>query len=191
MILQAESKKLYTPQEYLNLEETSELRHEYIQGEIIPMTGGTPEHNELVSILNAIIRVELRGKPYSIFVADQRLWIPAQNLYTYPDIMVVPRPLERQPGRSDTLMNPILITEVLSKSTKGYDRDEKFAAYRTLPTFQEYLLVDQYTPHVEQYVKTQANKWIFTEYQGLDAKISLESIPCEILLADLYSDLEL
>lgn len=191
MILQAESKKLYTPQEYLNLEETSELRHEYIQGEIIPMTGGTPEHNELVSILNAILRVELRGKPYSIFVADQRLWIPAQNLYTYPDIMVVPRPLERQPGRSDTLMNPILITEVLSKSTKGYDRDEKFAAYRTLPTFQEYLLVDQYTPHVEQYVKTQANKWIFTEYQGLDAKISLESIPCEILLADLYSDLEL
>lgn len=191
MILQAESKKLYTPQEYLNLEETSELRHEYIQGEIIPMTGGTLEHNELVSILNAILRVELRGKPYSIFVADQRLWIPAQNLYTYPDIMVVPRPLERQPGRSDTLMNPILITEVLSKSTKGYDRDEKFAAYRTLPTFQEYLLVDQYTPHVEQYVKTQANKWIFTEYQGLDAKISLESIPCEILLADLYSDLEL
>lgn len=191
MILQAESKKLYTPQEYLNLEETSELRHEYIQGEIIPTPGGTPEHNELVSILNAILRVELRGKPYSIFVADQRLWIPAQNLYTYPDIMVVPRPLERQPGRSDTLMNPILITEVLSKSTKGYDRDEKFAAYRTLPTFQEYLLVDQYIPHVEQYVKTQANKWIFTEYQGLDAKISLESISCEILLADLYSDLEL
>lgn len=154
------------------------------------MTGGTPEHNEIASILNAALRVSLKGKPYSIFVADQRLWIPARSLYTYPDVMVVPRPIERQIGRSDTLTNPVMIAEVLSKSTKSYDRDEKFSAYRTIPTFQEYLLIDQYAPHVEQYSKTESQKWLFSEYNGMEACVSLESIPFEIRLADLYEGLE-
>jgi Uma2 family endonuclease len=80
MIIQAEEKKFFTPDEYLELEVNSETRHEYIDGEIIPMTGGTPEHNEIASILNAMLRVSLKGKPYSIFVADQRLWIPDRKL---------------------------------------------------------------------------------------------------------------
>lgn len=87
-------------------------------------------------------------------------------------------------------MNPIFIAEVLSNSTKNYDRVEKFAAYRTIPTFKEYLLIDQYTAHVEQYSKTQSQKWLFTEYSGLEAQIQLESLPCEISLVDLYEDLE-
>lgn len=186
MIMQLEEKKIYTPEEYLEFEVNSETRHEYIDGEIIPMTGGTPEHNEIASILNAALRVALKGKPYSIFVADQRLWIPAHNLYTYPDVMVVPRPLERQQGRTDTITNPIMIAEVLSRSTKSYDRDEKFAAYRTIPTFQEYLLVDQYSIHVEQYFKTDPNQWIFTEYNDPQSTILLSSISVEICLIDLY-----
>lgn len=190
MIMQAEEKKIFTPDEYLELEVNSDTRHEYIDGEIIPMTGGTPEHNEIASILNAALRTSLKGKPYSIFVADQRLWIPDRQLYTYPDVMVVPRPLERQPGRIDTITNPVMIAEVLSKSTKSYDRDEKFSAYRAIPTFQEYLLIDQYTPHVEQYSKTDSHKWIFTEYNGTESSISLSSIPFEIRLADLYESVE-
>jgi Uma2 family endonuclease len=190
MIMQAEDKKIFTPQEYLEFEVNSDTRHEYINGEIIPMTGGTPEHNEIASILNAALRVSLKGKPYSIFVADQRLWIPDRKLYTYPDIMVVPRPLERQQGRADTITNPVMIAEVLSKSTKNYDRDEKFSAYRTISTFQEYLLIDQYTPHVEQYFKTDSHKWIFTEYNNTESSISLSSIPFEIRLADLYESVE-
>ncbi|MCG9885067.1 MAG: Uma2 family endonuclease [Cyanobacteria bacterium] len=186
MIMQLEEQKTYTPEEYLDFEVHAETRHEYVRGEIIPMTGGTPEHNEIASILNAALRVALKGKPYSIFVADQRLWIPDRQLYTYPDVMVVPRPLQRQPGRTDTLINPVAIAEVLSKSTKSYDRDEKFAAYRTIPSFQEYLLIDQYTPHVEHYFKTGDRRWIFTEYNGLDSSISLSAIPFEIPLADLY-----
>jgi Uma2 family endonuclease len=189
MIAQPETKH-YTIDEYLELETASETRSEYRNGEIIPMTGGTPEHNEIASILNALLRVGMKGQPYSIFVADQRLWIPTPDLYTYPDIMIVPRPLERKPGRPDTLMNPVMIAEVLSKSTKAYDRDEKFAAYRTIATFQEYLLIDQYTPHVEQYAKTPDQKWLFSEYDGLEAVIPLASISCEIPLADIYSDLE-
>jgi Uma2 family endonuclease len=190
MIMRAEEKKDYTHDEYFDFEVNSDLRHEYINGEIIAMTGGTPEHNEITSILNAALRVSLKGQPYSIFVADQRLWIPQHNLYTYPDVMVVPRPLQRQPGRTDTLTNPIMIAEVLSKSTKNYDRDEKFAAYRTLPTFQEYLLIDQYNTHVEQYFKTSANQWLFTEYADLESLIVLSSIPFEISLADLYESLD-
>lgn len=190
MIVQAEEKQIYTLDEYLNLEINSDIRHEYIRGEIIPMTGGTPEHNEIVSILNAALRVNLKGQAYSIFVADQRLWIPDRNLYTYPDVMVVPRPLQRQHGRTDTITNPLMIAEVLSKSTKSYDRDEKFAAYRTIPTFQEYLLVDQYTPHVEQYIKTDSRKWTFIEYEDMEAYISLSSITCGICMEDLYAGVD-
>jgi Uma2 family endonuclease len=132
----------------------------------------------------------LKGKPYSIFVADQRLWIPDRNLYTYPDMMVVSRPLQLQSGRTDTITNPLAISEVLSKSTKSYDRDEKFSAYRTIPTFQEYLLIDQYTPHVEQYSKTDSQKWIFSEYDGLNSNFMLTSISVEIRLADLYESID-
>ncbi|WP_430687209.1 Uma2 family endonuclease [Leptolyngbya sp. AN02str] len=189
--MQLEEKRIYTPEEYLEFEVNSETRHEYINGEIIPMTGGTPEHNEIASILNAALRVALKGKPYSIFVADQRLWIPAHNLYTYPDVMVVPRPLERQQGRTDTITNPIMIAEVLSKSTKSYDRDEKFSAYRTIPSFQEYLLIDQYSMHAEQYFKTDTHQWLFTEYSDAESLLSLSSIPFEIQLADLYENVEL
>ncbi|MBE9115852.1 Uma2 family endonuclease [Lusitaniella coriacea LEGE 07157] len=189
MIAQTETKQ-YTIDEYLELEIASETRSEYQNGEIIPMTGGTPNHNEIASILNAALRVSLKGKPYSIFIADQRLWIPDRTLYTYPDVMVLPKPLELQTGRKDTVVNPFFIAEVLSKSTKSYDRDEKFSAYRTIPTFQEYLLIDQYTAHVEQYSKTDSNKWIFTEYDDTESYISLSLIPFEIRLADIYEGLE-
>ncbi len=105
--------------------------------------------------------------------------------------MVVPRPLQRQSGRTDTITNPIMIAEVLSKSTKSYDRDEKFAAYRTIPTFQEYLLVDQYRIHIEHYVKTDSQCWIFSEYRSANSIIVLSSIPCEISLENLYENIEL
>jgi Uma2 family endonuclease len=190
MIGQAEERQIYTPAEYLEFEVNSETRHEYINGEIIPMTGGTPEHNEIASIFNAALRISLKGKPYGIFVADQRLWIPERQIYTYPDVMVAPRPIERQLGRTDTITNPVMIAEVLSKSTKNYDRDEKFSAYRTIPSFQEYLLIDQYSIHVEKYCKADAFRWIFTEYNDPESLLSLSSIALEIRLADLYESVE-
>jgi Uma2 family endonuclease len=136
--------KPYTADEYLTLEARSDTRSEYRNGAISLMAGGTPTHNKLNSNLNALLWFGLKGKPYDLFISDQRLAIPASNLYTYPDVMVAPRPLELLPGRKDTVMNPILIAEVLSDSTKAYDRDEKFAAYRTIATFTEYLLISQY-----------------------------------------------
>ncbi|MEG3924478.1 MULTISPECIES: Uma2 family endonuclease [unclassified Microcoleus] len=190
MIAQVET-KTYTAEEYLELEINSQDRHEFINGEIVLMAGGTPDHNEITSILNAILRVSLKGKPYSIFASDQRVWVPHLNNYTYPDVMVVARPIELQSGRTDTITNPLLIAEVLSKGTKAYDRDEKFAAYRSIPSFQEYLLIDQYRLQVEQYSKTEANKWIFSEYSCMGDRLSLTSVAVEISLTDLYENIEL
>ena len=136
--------KTYTVEEYLALDVESEVRSEFGDGEIVEMTGEPPKHNEINSILNSLLRVTLRGKPYCIFVTDQRLWISKRNIYTYPDTMITPRPVELKPGRKDMVMNPILIAEVLSESTRAYDRDEKFSAYRTISTLQEYVLIDQY-----------------------------------------------
>lgn len=190
MITQVPPKTIYTPEEYLDAEIVSETRHEYINGEIIPMTGGTPEHNEIASILNAILRINLRGKPYSIFIADQRLWIPERKLYTYPDVMIIQRPIQLQTGRKDTVTNPIFIAEVLSQSTKSYDKDEKFSAYRTIPSFQEYLLIDQYSQHIEHYSKSNVKQWIFREYNNPEDCIKLTSISYEISLLEVYDDIE-
>jgi Uma2 family endonuclease len=190
MIMPAQTKIAYTPEEYLAIEISSETRNEYINGEIIPMTGGTPEHNEIASILNAILRTNLKGKPYSIFIADQRLWIPEKKLYTYPDVMIVQRPIQLQIGRKDTVTNPIFIAEVLSQSTKNYDKDEKFSAYRTIPSFQEYLLIDQYSQHIEHYSKSGFNQWIFREYNNAEDYINLTSISCKISLLEVYDDID-
>jgi len=190
MTLTVTESKTYTDDEYLSLEVESDNRNEYRNGEIVPMTGGTPAHNELIRALTVVLSLGLHRKPYQLFLADQRLWIPERNIYTYPDAMIVSRPIELKPGRKDTVINPIVIAEVLSDSTKAYDRDEKFAAYRTIATFQEYLLIDQYQPHLEQYVKQRANQWLFTEYSGLEAKVSLATVGVEIALADLYENVE-
>jgi Uma2 family endonuclease len=189
MTIAQTKERIYTAEEYLNLEVASETRNEYRNGEIIPMTGGMPNHNEISSILNAILRLSLKGKPYSIFVADQRLWIPDANLYTYPDIMVVPKPIELQTGRKDTITNPCFIAEVLSKSTQNYDKSEKFTAYRTIPNFQEYLLINQYRIQVEHYVKTAANQWLLSEYEDPNTILSLNSFDLQIQIADLYENI--
>jgi len=180
----------YSPAEYLELEVNSDIRHEYINGLIIHKTGGTPDHNQLAGNFYAILNFALKRQPYQVFVTDQRLWIPNRKIHTYPDIMVVQTPLVFAEGRKDTIINPVIIAEVLSISTKGYDKDEKFAAYRTIPSFQEYILIDQYTMHVEQYSKTDNNKWIFSEYSNSHDSLNLAAIACQILLEDIYDKVD-
>jgi Uma2 family endonuclease len=186
----AQETRYYSPEEYLELEVNSEIRHEYINGLIIPMTGGTPNHNQLAGNFYAMLNFALKRQPYQVFVTDQRLWIPSRKIHTYPDIMVVKTPLEYEEGRKDTLVNPVMIAEVLSKSTKGYDRDEKFAAYRTIPSLQEYILIDQYTMHIEQYFKTDNNQWIFSEFTDGNINLNLASISCQMTLSDIYDKVD-
>jgi Uma2 family endonuclease len=190
MTIAQTKERIYTPEEYLEIEIASETRHEYRNGEIIEMTGGMPNHNEISSILNAILRLSLKGKPYGIFVADQRLWIPEANLHTYPDIMVVPKPIELQTGRKDTITNPCFIAEVLSKSTQNYDRSEKFVAYRSIPSFQEYLLISQYQVRVEHYMKTAPDRWLFSEYSDPNTILTLSSFDLQLSIADLYENID-
>ena len=186
----AQETRYYSPQEYLELEVNSEIRHEYINGLIIHKTGGTPNHNQLALNFSGTLNYLLKRQPYQVFVTDQRLWIPSRKIHTYPDIMVVKNPLEYEEGRTDTLVNPVMIAEVLSKSTKGYDRDEKFAAYRTIPSLQEYILIDQYTMHIEQYFKTDNNQWIFSEFTDRNINLNIASISCQMTLSDIYDKVD-
>ena len=152
-MVQAPEKITYSPDEYLALEVESPERHEYINGEIVFAPRGTLNHNRIEMNLASELLFALKRQPYSVFIADQRLWIPAANIYTYPDVMVMAEPIETAPNRTDTLIKPLMIAEVLSKSTQSYDRIEKFAAYRTIEQLQEDLLIDQYSYSVEQYIE--------------------------------------
>ncbi|MDJ0517454.1 MAG: Uma2 family endonuclease [Trichodesmium sp. MO_231.B1] len=180
------TEKSYSPEEYLSLKIDSEEKHEYINGEIISMTGGTPNHNKIALNLSATLNFALKGQPYNIFITDQRLWIPIEKIYTYPDVMIIEGELQFQEGRRDTLTNPIIIAKVLSTSTESFDRGKKFTAYRTIPTFKEYILIDQYTMQVEQFTKTESGQWLLSEHKGEDSKLSLKFIDFEINLANLY-----
>ena len=187
---QAFEKKTYTREEYLEAEILSEERHEYINGEIRLMAGGTPNHNDIVSNLLIALKLGLRKRAFRTFVADQRLWIRGRNIYTYPDVMVLEQPIQLQENRTDTVINPCLIAEVLSKSTKDYDRSEKFRSYRTIETFTEYLLIDQYQIYVEHYIKTAANQWLLSEYTDPQVTLTLNSVDLELKIADLYENIE-
>jgi Uma2 family endonuclease len=186
MIAQVQEIRTYSPEEYLELEIPSVDKHEYIDGEIRLMTGGMPNHNRIIGNLFAALNFAFKGKHYEAFVTDQRLWIPRKRIYTYPDILIVKGELELQEERKDTLTNPSAIIEVLSKSTQNYDKGDKFTAYRSIPSFQEYILLDQYSMHVEHYVKTEQRKWIFQEYDEVDNALVFSSLPFEILLSDIY-----
>ena len=182
--------QVYTPQEYLAFEVGSPERHEYINGEVCLMTGGTPNHNKIAGNFYAALNFSLKRQPYQVFVTDQRLWIPEKKIYTYPDVMVVQGELQLQEGRKDTIVNPLLIAEVLSESTRSYDKDAKFAAYRTIPTLREYLLIDQYEVSIEQYVKTDRKSWLFSEYGEADEVVALNSIQFEMAIEDIYDKVE-
>jgi Uma2 family endonuclease len=188
--MQAQERLHYSLEEYLVREAASTERHEYVNGEIIPMAGDLPNHNCLCGNLNALLNSLLMDQPYDVFVADQRLWIPKKRIYTYPDIMVVANPLEMQQGRNDTVTNPVAIAEVLSKSTQTYDRGEKFSAYRTIPSLREYILIDQSQICVEQYIKTETNEWRYLVHEAEAKSFSLASVPasnpCDIALTRLY-----
>jgi len=182
--------RTYTANEYLEFEVNSEERHEYINGEIIQVSGGTPNHNKIAGNLFAHLNFALKRQPYEVFVTDQRLWIPEKRIYTYPDIMVMIPPLKYAEGRRDTLTNPLMIVEVLSKSTEAYDRGDKFAAYRTFSSFQEYVLINQYTLQVEQYTRIEPQKWTFLEYTSSDAILSFSTVPVEVELLDIYDKVD-
>lgn len=186
--MQLTQKQYYTPEEYLKLEATADYKSEYIEGKIIPMADASINHNRITGNFYAELNFAFRQQDkYEVFNSDIRLWIPQRLIYTYPDVMIIADEPEFFNNRKDTITNPQVIIEVLSKSTKGYDREDKFAAYRTIPNFQEYLLIDQTRIHVEQFSKTGKKRWNLYEYDEEDENISLVTVPFEISLQNLYN----
>jgi Uma2 family endonuclease len=186
--MQLTQKRYYTPEEYLELEATADYKSEYIEGQIIAVVGASINHNRITGNFYATLNFAFRQQEkYEVFNSDMRLWIPQKLIYTYPNVMIIADEPEFVNNRLDTITNPQVIIEVLSKSTKSYDREDKFAAYRTIPTFQEYLLIDQNRIYVEQFSKTGKKRWNLCEYDEEDENISFETLPFEISLQDLYN----
>ncbi|WP_375491932.1 Uma2 family endonuclease [uncultured Nostoc sp.] len=185
--MQITQQRYYTPEEYLELEEAAKYKSEYIDGQIIPMAGGTINHNQIALNLSTELNFAFKKQNYRVFMGDVRLWITQKRTYTYPDVMILVGEPEFFNNRKDIILNPQIIVEVLSKSTKGYDREDKFQAYRTISTFQEYLLIDQTRIHVEQFSKTGKKQWTLREYDEEDEAIALVTVPFEISLQDLYN----
>ena len=179
-------KRYYSIEEYLALEEVAEYKNEYRNGEIVPMTGTTTNHNKIVMTLGAHLTFALIDQNYDVYGGDVRLWIPRYRQYTYPDLMIISGDPIYEGTNQTTVTNPFLIVEVLSKSTQDYDRGTKFNYYRSIPQMQEYILIDQYQFLVEQFAKNGDGKWVLTEYEGENLTLSLQSINFQISLKDIY-----
>ncbi|CAD5945295.1 Uma2 family endonuclease [Planktothrix agardhii] len=179
-------KRYYTPEEYLALEETAIDKSEYHDGEIVTMTGGTTNHNKLAGNFYKKFPLTIKEQDYEIFINDVRLWIPQTRRYVYPDIMVIQEEPIYQENNQTVVTNPLVIIEVLSNSTKNYDRGNKFFFYRSIPTFREYILIDQYSYHIEQFAKNSKSKWELTEYDSEDSVLTLESVEFQIPIRDIY-----
>ncbi|MGB7442789.1 MAG: Uma2 family endonuclease [Coleofasciculaceae cyanobacterium] len=185
--MQATEKRYYSTEEYLALEEVADYKSEYIDGEIIPMAGGSTNHNQITLNFSTELNFAFKKLDYRVFMSDVRLWIPQRRIYTYPDVMLVAGEPEHYDNRTDTIINPRVIIEVLSPSTKRYDSNKKFEAYRTISTFEEYLLIDQTRRYIEHFSKTDSKQWLFSDYDQSEQGITLASVSFQISLADIYN----
>ncbi|MCC5636078.1 Uma2 family endonuclease [Nostoc sp. CHAB 5844] len=178
-----------TLDEYRAMEETSLERHEYRNGEIITMSGGSEAHSAIASNLLIYLGFLLRETDFRLYNSDLRVWIPEYQCGTYTDLMVVNGEPEFNGDRNDEILNPLLIVEVLSPSTEAYDRGEKFRKYRSVASFCEYLLVSQTEPYIEQYHNLERNsndRWLWQVHSHLERGIFLHSVNVEIPLTEIY-----
>ncbi len=183
--------KIYlTPAEYLAFERQSEIKHEYFRGELFAMAGASRQHVRIAVNVTILLGNQLKRRGCDVFNSDMRVKVSPTGLYTYPDLVVVcgrPRFEDRE---LDTLLNPTVVVEILSKSTEAYDRGEKFAQYRTLETLTDYLLISQDRALVERFTRQESGLWLFSDSIGLDAVMPIESIQCQLPLAEVYDRVE-
>ena len=181
-----------TPEAYLELERTSQIKHEYLNGETFAMTGGSLNHNQINGNIFNQLKNRLRGSSCRPFTNDMRVKIDEINKYTYPDIAVVCGEIELERIKGvETLLNPIVIIEILSNATELYDRGKKFRHYRQIDSLQEYILVSQYNCLVERFVRGDKGIWqILTPYTHMAQSINIEAIDCELKLSDVYELVE-
>jgi len=184
-------KSYVSPEEYLALERKAEYKSEYLHGEIFAMTGASRKHNLIAVNTASSLNQQLRGRPCEVYVSDMRVKVAASGLYTYPDVVVVCGPPHFEDDYRDTLLNPTVLFEILSKSTERYDRIAKSDYYRALESLTEHFLIAQDEVHVEQYVKQGDGRWSLIDFRSVDATIELHSIGCSLALRDVYDKVSL
>lgn len=189
--MSSQPKTLYTPEQYLDIDRQSIIKHAYFEGEVFAMTGASRKHNIITANVTATLNPQLKGRQCEVYASDMRVKISATGLYTYPDVVVVCGTPIFEDKEIDTLINPTVIVEVLSKSTEGYDRGEKFGHYRKLDSLSEYLLISQDRFHIEHYARQPDNQWLLSETDDLAATINLPAINCKLALADIYDKIEI
>ncbi|MGB7925318.1 MAG: Uma2 family endonuclease [Pyrinomonadaceae bacterium] len=188
--MSSQVKIFYTPEEYLALERKAEDKSEYFNGEIFAMTGASRRHNLVAVNVLASLHAQLRKRPCEIYPSDMRVKVSPTGLYTYPDVVIVCGEPLFDDEQKDTLVNPTLLVEVLSKSTASYDRGEKFEHYRKLASLAEYLVIAQNKYHVEHYIRQPDNQWLLSETDDMQKTISLPSIECDLALTDIYDKVD-
>ena len=188
--MSAQAQAFFAPQDYLAWERQQETRNEYVNGEIHAMTGASRKHNLINGNLFAALHTQMRGKPCEVYSNDMRVKVSETGMYTYPDIVAACGKPEFEDAQIDTLLNPVLIVEVLSDSTEGYDRGVKFLHYRTLSSLQDYLLVAQNECRGEHYARQVDHRWLLTEYQRPDETLMLTSVGGELSLQAIYERVE-
>ncbi|MBL8152651.1 MAG: Uma2 family endonuclease [Anaerolineae bacterium] len=174
-----------TPDEYLALERGSDSRHEYFNGETYAMSGASRRHSLIATSISASLFQQTQERPCEVHGSDMRVKVSATGLYTYPDVTIVCGTPELEDSHLDTLLNPTVLIEVLSPSTEAYDRGKKFEHYQRIASLQEYLLVAQDEPRIEQFIR-QPQGWAYREAAGLDAEIALPTIGCTLSLKEVY-----
>jgi len=174
----------YTYADYMAHEVASNVKHEYLDGEIYAIAGGTPEHASLAMVIGSSLVTQLEGKPCRVFSSDLRVRVAETGLTTYPDVSVVCGPLERDTESEETVLNPTVLVEIMSDGTERYDRGEKFEHYKRIPSFQEYVLVSQKEPWIEVW-RRQGDSWTYQEGRA-GARVILQSIDCQLVVDELY-----
>src|SRR6266571_7904734 len=175
-----------SPQEYLKLERQAAYKSEYVHGQIFAMGGASRKHNLVGGNIFGELRQQLKVRSCEAYMSDMRVKVTATGLYTYPDVAVVCGEPKFEDEQLDTLLNPTVLVEVLSKSTERYDRIAKSSYYRTLDSLAEHLLVAQDEVRLEQYVRQPNGQWLLFESTSLDGVVELPSINCSLALRDLY-----
>lgn len=178
-----------TPEEYLAWERKADTKHEYLRGEIIAMSGASHAHSLIVTNISGELYIQLKGGTCEVHTNDIRVRTSPEISYFYPDVLVVCGEPRFEDNAFDTLLNPIVLVEVLSPSTQAYDRGEKFKHYQQLTSLREYILVSQGEVEVERY-RRQGTEWQPTEFRSLEDVLSLTSIDCELSLDDIYRRVE-
>ncbi len=181
--------KIYTPEEYLAFEREAEEKHEFVDGEIVVMAGASREHNLIGVNVSSELRFGLKGSKWEVYANDMRVWMRNRR-YGYPDVVVVCGEPQFDDEEFDVLLNPTVVVEVLSKSTRFRDKTEKLIAYQKMESLRECLLIEQIESRVEHYIKQTSKQWLLKIYEDLSETVTLESINCRLPLAEIYAQIE-